>query len=171
MVSNQKPVIVRRFSRDWLAGYANMRNLVNAGVLEILDTGGKLLTLSLSEIKHVSFVREFGAAGQQDPERLLRKTFASRPRTAGVTVRIRFKDNDVLEGLAANDVSLLENDGLLLTPPDTRSNTQRIYIPRLAIAELEVLSVIKPPAARKSSDSLLQDDLFANAPLPSGRPN
>ena len=171
MVSNQKPVIVRRFSRDWLPGYANLRNLGHDGVLEILDTGGKVVTLPLSEIKHVSFVREFGPAGQQDPERLLRKTFASRPRTAGITVRVRFKDNDVLEGLVSNDLSLLEHDGLLLTPPDTRSNTQRIYIPKLAIAELEVLSIIKPPAARKSSSSLLQDDLFANTPVPSGRPN
>ena len=39
MVSNQKPVIVRRFSRDWLPGYANLRNLGHDGVLEILDTG------------------------------------------------------------------------------------------------------------------------------------
>jgi hypothetical protein len=171
MVSNQKPVIVRRFSRDWLPGYANLRNLGHDGVLEILDTGGKVVTLPLSEIKHVSFVRDFGPAGQSDPERLLRKTFASRPRTAGVTVRVRFKDNDVLEGLAANDLSLLEHDGILLTPPDTRSNTQRIYIPKLAIAELEILSIIKPPASRKSSSSLLQDDLFANTPIPSGRPN
>jgi len=38
-------------------------------------------------------------------------------------------DGEELEGLAANDRSLLEGSGLLLTPPDTRSNTQRIYVP------------------------------------------
>jgi hypothetical protein len=39
----------------------------------------------------------------------------------------------------------------MLTPPDTRSNTQRIYVPRTAIASLEVAGVIglaaKPRAA------------------------
>jgi hypothetical protein len=170
MVSNQKPVIVRRFSRDWLPGYANQRRLICDGCLEMLDTGGKVLMLPLAEIKHVSFVREFGPAGQQEPERLTRKTFAARPRTAGIMVRVHFKDSDMLEGMAANDLSMLENDGLLLAPPDTRSNVQRIYIPRLAIAELDVLAVIKTPTPRKSA-SALQDDLFAEIPMPSSRPN
>jgi hypothetical protein len=168
MISNQKPVIVRRFSRDWLAGFANQRRLVVNGMLEILDTGGKVLNLPLAEIKHVSFVRDFGAAGQQEPERLARKTFSSRPRTAGISVRVHFKDNDMLEGIATNDISLLDNEGLLLTPPDTRSNVQRIFIPRLAIAELEVLAVIKQPTPRKAA-TVLQDDLFASYPVPSSR--
>ena len=47
-----------------------------------------------------------------------------------------------MEGLAANDRSLVEGAGLLLTPPDTRSNTQRIYVPRQAIQSLEVVSLI-----------------------------
>jgi hypothetical protein len=170
MGSSQKPVIVRRFSRDWLAGFVNQRQLVHDGALEILDTGGKVLTLPLSEIKHVSFVRELGPLGQQEPERLARKTFASRPRTAGVLVRVHFRDSDMLEGLSSNDLSLLENDGLLLTPPDTRSNVQRIYVPRLAIAELEIVAVIKAPAPRKAA-ALLQDDLFASIPMPNSRPN
>jgi hypothetical protein len=51
-------------------------------------------------------------------------------------------DGEELEGLAANDRSLIEGAGLLLTPPDTRSNTQRIYIPRQAIQTLEVVSLI-----------------------------
>ena len=57
-------------------------------------------------------------------------------------------DGDELEGLAANDRSLIEGAGLLLTPPDTRSNTQRIYLPRQAIQTLEVVSLIGA-AARK----------------------
>jgi len=38
---------------------------------------------------------------------------------------------------------------LLLTPPDMRSNTQRIYVPRLAIQSLEVVSLIGSPARRR----------------------
>ncbi len=59
------------------------------------------------------------------------------------------KDNDLIEGLAQNDVSLLE--GLFLVPPDMRSNTQRIYLPRQAITELEILAVIKAAARREAA--------------------
>jgi hypothetical protein len=61
-------------------------------------------------------------------------------------------DGEELEGLAANDRSLLEGAGLLLTPPDTRSNTQRIFIPRMAIQALEVVGLIGV-GARKGQDA------------------
>lgn len=171
MVSSQKRVIVRRFSRDWLAGFVSQRHFVADGCLELLDVSGKRVTPPLSEIKMVSFVRDFGPTGATDPERLGRKNFAGRPRSPGLMVRLRFRDNEILEGLVANDLTLLENEGILLTPPDTRSNTQRIYIPRLALTELEVLGLIKTPAARKPPGSIVQEDLFANTPVTGSRPN
>ncbi|HUS18076.1 MAG TPA: hypothetical protein VMZ25_00325, partial [Terriglobales bacterium] len=36
----------------------------------------------------------------------------------------------------------LHPDGFLLNPPDTRSNTQRMFVPRSALSSLTVLSVI-----------------------------
>ena len=67
-------------------------------------------------------------------------------------------DGDELEGLAANDVSLVAGAGLLLTPPDTRSNTQRIYVPRQSIQSLEVVSLIG--AAKKRAQAEEQPELF-----------
>jgi hypothetical protein len=81
-------------------------------------------------------------AENANPERLLHKRFSIRPRTAGVWLRMTLTDGEEIEGLAANDRSLVEGSGLLLTPPDTRSNTQRIYIPRAAIQTLEVVGLI-----------------------------
>jgi len=171
MASNQKPVIVRRMTGDWLSGYANPRKLVVDGGLELLDQGGKVMNLPLAEIKQVSFVRDFGVPGEAAPEKMARKTFSGRPRVAGLMMRITFKDGDTLEGLAANDRTLLDNEGLLLAPPDLRSNVQRIYVPRLAIADLEVISVIHPPKVRAQRASNLQDDLFANLPVSNSRLN
>jgi hypothetical protein len=171
MVSSQKRVIVRRFSRDWLAGFVSQRHFVSNGSLELLDVSGKRVSPPLSEIKMVSFVRDFGPAGATDPERLGRRNFSGRPRTPGLMVRLRFRDNEILEGLVANDLSLLENEGILLTPPDTRSNTQRIYIPRLSIAEMEVLGIIKARTSRKPPGSIVQEDLFGSAPITGSRPN
>jgi hypothetical protein len=76
-------------------------------------------------------------------------------------------DGDELEGLAANDRTLLEGAGLLLTPPDTRSNTQRIYIPRAAIQTLEVVGLIGAGPRKGALERLkpaAQTDLFSVDP-------
>ena len=112
--------------------------------LEILDLTGKVVRMGWEQVKWVCYVRDFPPASGDpaNPERLLRKRFAMRPRTAGLWLRLTLADGDEFEGLAANDRSLVDGAGLMLTPPDTRSNTQRIYVPRKAIQALEVLSLI-----------------------------
>jgi hypothetical protein len=145
MPSQRKPVIVRRFSRDWFAGYAPAGFVTGAEEMEILDPGGKVLRFAWASVKWVCYVRDLpggAAASDPNPERLLHKRFTVRPRAAGLWLRMELKDGDELEGLATNDRSLVDGAGLLLTPPDQRSNTQRIYVPRPAIATLEVVSLI-----------------------------
>jgi hypothetical protein len=97
----------------------------------------------------------------------MQKRFATRPRTAGLWLRMTLTDGEELEGLAANDRSLVDGTGLLLTPPDTRSNTQRIYVPRSSIQALEVVSLIGA-ASRKSlgarREGVDQPDLFPVGP-------
>ena len=57
-------------------------------------------------------------------------------------MRLKFKDNEVLEGMMPNDLSLTTAEGFLINPPDLRSNTQRIFVPRTALESLTVLAVI-----------------------------
>ena len=143
MGSARKPVIVRKFSREWYAGYAGAAFGQDSLALEVLDLTGKVLTIEWSAVKWVCYVRDFSSSSDaSNPERLLQKRFAVRPRTAGLWLRLTLNDGDELEGIAANDRSLIAGSGLLLTPPDTRSNTQRIYVPRQAIQTLEVVSLI-----------------------------
>ncbi len=156
----RKPVIVRKFSRDWCAGYAGATFGQDAAELEILDLNGKVLRIGWDQVKWVCYVRDFPAAtqgnDQANPERLLHKRFSIRPRSPGLWLRMMLTDGEELEGLAANDRSLVEGAGLLLTPPDTRSNTQRIYVPRQAIQSLEVVSLIGA-AARRRADAASRD--------------
>lgn len=159
MASSRKPVIVRKFSRDWVAGYADAAIAPKATALEILDPSGKVVAILWDAIKWVCYVRDISAGEQNNPERLLQKRFTVRPRAAGLWLRMTLADGDELEGLAANDRSLIDGAGLLLTPPDTRSNTQRIYVPRQAIQTLEVVSLIGA-AARKRAASTPQPELF-----------
>jgi hypothetical protein len=62
---------------------------------------------------------------------------------------------------------LIEGAGLLLTPPDTRSNTQRIYVPRQAIQTLEAVSLIGVAAGKRGSaarGAMQQPELFPGEP-------
>lgn len=160
MAAGRKPVIVRKFSRDWCAGYARPNFGQDAAELEILDLAGKVLEIPWSLVKWVCYVRDFNMSSldQSNPERLLHKQFTVRPRTAGLWLRMTLADGDELEGLAANDRSLVDGAGLLLTPPDMRSNTQRIYVPRQAIQTLEVVSLIGAPSRRHPAGAPKPED-------------
>lgn len=167
MASVRKPVIVRKFSRDWCAGYAEPCFGQDAPELELLDLNGKVLRIAWDQVKWVCYVRDLPAGDSANPERLLHKRFAIRPRTAGLWLRMTLTDGEELEGLAANDRSLVDGAGLLLTPPDTRSNTQRIYVPRQAIQTLEVVSLIGKTGRKHTAAAIPgteQPDLFPSDP-------
>jgi len=180
MSNTRKKVIVRRFSGDTLSGYLPLAGFVRNSSVDLLDLAGRNLTLPLSDIKTISYVRDFNLADTQNPERLSRRTFLARPRTEGLWLRLTFRMGDQLEGLAPADRSLLDglcdDAGLFLTPPDTRSNTQRMYVPRAAITEVVLLAVITTPSRRpapadRPTKESLQEDLF-HLPLdPDSRPN
>lgn len=160
VASNRKPVIVRKFSRDWFAGYASANFGQDSAELEILDLSGKVLRIGWDQVKWVCYVRDFPspsqASDQANPERLIHKHFSVRPRSVGLWLRMTLTDGDELEGLAENGLSLIAGAGLSLTPPDTRSNTQRIYVPRQAVHSLEVVSLIGT-SKRKRAEAAGQD--------------
>ena len=137
MPSTHKKVVVKKMTRDSISGYVSPQSFVSEGKLELLNTSGNLVRIDLTEIKCVYFVRDFS-----DTDNFSRKTFTTRPRTEGLWVRLRYKDNDIVEGLMPNDLTQLAPEGYLLNPPDARSNTQRIFVPRSALSSLTVLAVI-----------------------------
>ncbi len=156
MPSTHKKVIVRKMGRDSVSGYVSPAHFVVEGKLELLNPSGKVVLIDLPEIKSVDFVRDFNDAAASS-----RKTFTSRPRTEGLWVRLKFIDNDVMEGLMANDLTQIIPEGYLITPPDTRGNTQKIFVPRVALQEMNVLSVIgRPEARKKTADDVRQESLF-----------
>ncbi|MGA9717651.1 MAG: hypothetical protein WBQ79_05160 [Acidobacteriaceae bacterium] len=165
MGSTQKKAVLRMHDGSWLAGYLPAAGFTRQGNVELLDLEARRQSIPLPSLKWACFVRDFNSGEPSNPERLLRTTFSGRPRLAGLWLRMTLTDESVLEGMAANDVTLLDPGGLLLTPPDTRSNTQRIFVPRTSITELSVVAVIgaataspsrrKPPASDRQ-----QADLF-----------
>jgi hypothetical protein len=136
MATTHKKVIVRKMDRDSVNGYVDAV-FISDGKLELMNTAGNVVAIELHEVKGVYFVREFG-----DSESLTRKTFTSRPRVEGLWVRLRFRDNEIIEGMMPNDLLHEGSEGFSIIPPDTRSNTQRIFVPRAALAEMTVIGVI-----------------------------
>ncbi|HYG99180.1 MAG TPA: hypothetical protein VD837_08610 [Terriglobales bacterium] len=131
--------------RDSINGYVGAAFVVD-GKLEMLNTAGNVVHIDLADIKGVYFVREFG-----DSEALVRKTFTTRPRSEGLWVRLKFRDNELLEGMMPNNLIPIGPEGFLINPPDTRSNTQRIFVPRTALSELTVLGVIGGSTRRRKT--------------------
>ena len=144
MASTHKKIVVRKIDRDTVNGYVAAGDFIVDGKLELLNTAGNVVLIDLKEVKGVYFVREFS-----DSESLTRKTFTTRPRIEGLWVRLRFRDNETVEGLMPNDLTQITPDGFFVNPPDTRSNTQRIFVPRTALSELTVLAVIGSGARRR----------------------
>lgn len=157
MPSTHKKVIVRKMDRDSINGYVGATFVLD-GRLEMLNLAGNVVQIDLDDIKGVYFVREFG-----DSESLVRKTFTTRPRSEGLWVRLKFRDNEMVEGMMPNNLTQIGPEGFLIIPPDTRSNTQRIFVPRTALSELTVLAVIGGATSRRkaaAADDARQVQLF-----------
>ncbi len=135
--STHKKVVVLLLTGSTLRGYLNASALGRTEEIEILTSVGERQAISLSEIKSIYFVREL--AQEFEPER---KAFLSRPKLDGLWVRLRFRDEDVMEGIVGNDLLDLLDAGVQMTPPDLHGNTLRMFIPRSALLEMKVLGVV-----------------------------
>lgn len=130
-----------------LRGYLSPTRLGYADPIDMLTPDGEHEQIPLAKVRCIYFVREF--SDDFEPER---KAFLSRPKLNGLWVRLRFTDNNTLEGVVPNDLLSLLDNGLQITPPDLNSTTDRIFVPRSALSEVTVLGVVgiarrKPAAA------------------------
>ena len=153
MAGSQKKVVVRLFSSGLAHGYLPGAGFAGAAEVILLDTAGRNSPLPLNDIKMITYVRDFNLSDTVDPERMGRRAFQGRPRGEGLWVRIFFRDGDTLEGISDAGLPLLDaaagDAGLFLTPPEVRSNALRVYVPRLAMSNLEVVGVVTTQARRK----------------------
>lgn len=142
--STTKKVLLRRLDGATVAGYASPQTYLRPEGVEVLTRDGQAVVLPYPEIKAVFFVREFEVPAGADEKKL----FQSRPKLEGLWVRMRFRDDDLMDGVIPNDLLLLSDKGVTVTPPDPYSNNQRIFVPRQALKELTVLGVIGSPLTK-----------------------
>jgi hypothetical protein len=135
--STHKKVVIVLLDRTSAKGYLNPAGLGQGEIVDLLTLDGEHQTIQLKDVKCVYFVREF-----KDPFEPERKTFLSRPKLDGLWVRLRFRDEDVIEGIVPNNLLELLDTGVQLTPPDLHGNAVRMFIPRTALGEMKVLGVV-----------------------------
>lgn len=153
--TTHKKVVVLLLDRSREQGFLNPAGLGGAATIEILTREGEHHTLDLAKVKSIHFVRDF-----TDDFQLERKAFLSRPKLDGLWVRLRFRDDDDLEGIVSNDLLDLLENGVRLTPPDLHGNSLWVFIPRSALTEMKVLGVVgiarrRPAAAAAPSQPKL----------------
>jgi hypothetical protein len=154
--STRKKVVVVFLDRTPVKGYVNGGSLGRSDIIDLLTPEGEHLEIAAQDVKAVYFVREFQEGFQSE-----RKVFLSRPKLDGLWVRVSFTDEDVMEGIVANDLVELLDSGVQLTPPDIHGNNLRIFIPRASIAEVKVLGVVGAARqTRKATAVPAQPTLF-----------
>jgi hypothetical protein len=153
--STSKKVLIQRFERDSLPGFVNPRTCFQQTGVELITTAGNLAVVPYDHIKLLCFVRDFDL--ESTP--VERRIFHSRPKTAGLWLRMQFRDGDTLEGVHPNTLLLLEPYGCTVTPPDPSANEQRIFVPRAALSGIEALGVIGSPLRRQKPRKPAKDQL------------
>ena len=128
---------MRFLDRNVLRGYLNPGKLGATETLELLTPEGEQRSFEVKDVRSIYFVREF--ADDYEPER---RAFLSRPKLDGLWVRLRFRDEDTIEGVVPNDLLSLLDRGVQITPPDLHGTTLKIFIPRTALTEMTVLGVV-----------------------------
>src|SRR5437899_65942 len=98
--STNKKVVVIRYDREALSGVANPGSFGEVLPIEILTTSGNLVRAAIEEIKAICFVKDLPAPDAWHPNR----QFAVRPKSGGLWLRFRFRDQDTLDGVVPNNL-------------------------------------------------------------------
>ena len=153
--STAKKVLIRRFDREPLTGFVNPSTYLHVEGIELLTPSGTVSVVPYRDVKVVCFVRDFDSA-EALPER---KVFNTRPKTDGLWVRMHLRDGEVLDGILSNNLLQLVPEGFTVTPPDAYSNNQKLFVPRAALAQFNVLGVVGSPLTRRKPKPAPQDQI------------
>ena len=153
--STNKKVLVARFDRETLSGFVNPATYLSADGLELLTPVGTVLMVPYAEVKTVLFVRDFD---QVEPRPEMRQ-FTTRPKMEGLWVRMKFRDGDTMDGLLPNNLLQLKTQGFTIVPPDPGFQNQRVFVPKAALNEVQVLGVVGSPLRKGRKKAVPQEQL------------
>ena len=91
----------------------------------------------LESLKALFFVKSFDG----NPDHREAQHFAEAPVYPGIWIRVRFFDQEVIEGVVENSIRPFVEPGLLLRMPDSESNNLAAYVVKSSLQEIHILGV------------------------------
>ena len=152
--STTKKVVIRRFDRESLAGYVHPQTYLRPSGVELLTPDGAFNLIPYDELKAVHFVKDFETGAQAET-----RIFNTRPKLDGLWLRMKFRDDELMDGILANNLLQLEPYGFTVTPPEPYSNNQRVFVPRAALAEVQVLGVVGSPLRTRKAKPTAKEQI------------
>jgi hypothetical protein len=136
-LTNRPKIIARTRDGERFRGILADGKSIYRGFLRMRSLEGRDLPLDLKQIKGIFFVRDYeGDAGHLDE-----KTITTDPDQKGLRVRIRFEDNEMMEGVVENCLDFVQEPGFFFWPADTEGNNELIFVVKSALLGFRVLSV------------------------------
>lgn len=137
ILSHQPPIIARTRRGELTRGHLLEGKRLLRGELRMTDRKGTRFAVKIPGLKAVFFVHDFDG----DSDYLESKTLTRDPERKGLRVRLRFEDNETLEGVVENSVDMLPYPGFFFWPCDPDSNNRLVYVSKAALLGFTVLSV------------------------------
>jgi hypothetical protein len=153
--STNKKIVVERFDRESLFGFLQPQTGFQAHGIELLSQSGAVQLIPYTDIRTVCFVRDWEAPRSRERHR-----FTARPKLEGLWVRLVFRNGEELDAVLPNKLLELDPYGFSVVPPDATANNPRLWVPRQALTDLQVLGVVKSPLRPRRTTSEQQIKLF-----------
>jgi hypothetical protein len=163
--STAKRLILYRFDRPPAEAFVHSDSYLQNLGAEVMLLDGSLQVIDYNAIKALCFCAE----GAPHDLFTAQTSFERRPKTAGLWVSFRLRDDDVLEGILAHNILEWPAQGYFLTPPKANAYRPRVFLPRQAVRETALLGLVgkgnalaaKASAKRKTdSDAGRQMSIF-----------
>jgi len=135
---DKRKVIVRKLNGEIIKGYMESSpDLSQGDMIDVFSLTDEHIRIPKNELKALFFVRKFSG----DREYSEVKFFERQPRIDGLWVRLKFHDNETIEGILSNTIRFLVDDGFYLRPPDPNSNNRLVFVLKIALRDFTVLGV------------------------------
>jgi hypothetical protein len=137
-MDDKRKVILRKLNGEVLKGYIEgTPDLVTADQVTITSLTEEKIEVAKQDVKALFFVRKF--SGNKEYSEV--KFFDTQPKIDGLWVRLHFMDSESIEGIVANSIKFLVEDGFYLKPPDPNSNNRLMFVVKSALEDFTVLGV------------------------------
>jgi hypothetical protein len=136
-LSSQPKIVARSRRGERFKGYLMEGRSLSRGVLRMKTLEGRDLPLDLEQLKGIFFVRDYDG----NKEYLENKVLTSDPERKGLRIRIRFEDNETMEGVVENSVELLQAAGFFFWPADPKANNELIFVVKSSLLGFRVIGI------------------------------